>query len=394
MQGLQSSPLVNSVQNWFNGLPICTKSVFVLISGIYLFQLVTGYDNIYGVCLSPYETVVHYEVYRLLTSVLVHGGLLHVTFNMLAFVPMACSLERLVGTVQFTYLLLLMTVLAGLVFTATSFLLFFSHVLPAAMRQCAIGFSGVIFGLIVVDNAQSASSHRSIFGLFTVPAAYYPWALLLFWQLLMPSVSFIGHLAGVLVGAAWVGGYLRPLALSRPATVWLEGWAGLSSCVRLPSFMMMPGATLPFTTHDTRSGAGGSSSSGAGGDGGGSSSRTPTFGPNLANLGKLLRGGGGAGASGADGDGASGGGGGGGTDAEAGGGRGAGGGAGGASVFQGTGRVLGGTGGMVVGTPAVPPSAAAALAAEARMGGPAGGSAGGGSNSGGRGGAGADKLHR
>lgn len=63
-------------------------------------------------------------------------------------------------------------------------------------------------------------------------------ALLLFWQLLMPSVSFIGHLAGVLVGAAWVGGYLRPLALSRPATVWLEGWAGLSSCVRLPSFMV------------------------------------------------------------------------------------------------------------------------------------------------------------
>ncbi|KAG2425342.1 hypothetical protein HXX76_013756 [Chlamydomonas incerta] len=385
--GQQSSPLVTSIQNWFNGLPLCTKSVFVLITGIYLFQLVTGYDNIYGVCLSPYEAVAHYEVYRLLTSVLVHGGLLHVTFNMLAFVPMACSLERLVGTVQFTYLLLLITVLAGLVYTAASFLLFYSHVLPAAMRQCAIGFSGVIFGLIVVDNAQSAASHRSIFGLFTVPAAYYPWALLLFWQLLMPSVSFIGHLAGVLVGAAWVGGYLRPLALSRPATAWLEACSGLSSCVRMPSFMMMPGATLPFTTHDTRGGAGGSSSSGTGGEGGSSSSRTPTFGPNLANLGKLLRGGGGAGASAADGAVASGGGAD-GADAEAGGGRG--GAAGGSSVFQGTGRVLGGTGGVIGGTPAVPPSAAAALAAEARVGGPAGGS----SSGGGRGGAGTDKMQR
>ena len=34
-----------------------------------------------------------------------------------------------------------------------------------------------------------------------VPAQYYPWALLLLWQLLMPGVSFLGHLAGVLVGA-------------------------------------------------------------------------------------------------------------------------------------------------------------------------------------------------
>lgn len=39
-------------------------------------------------------------VYRLVTSVVIHGGLLHVAFNMLAFVPMGAALERLVGTVQ------------------------------------------------------------------------------------------------------------------------------------------------------------------------------------------------------------------------------------------------------------------------------------------------------
>ena len=32
-----------------------------------------------------------------------------------------------------------------------------------------------------------------------VPAKYYPWALLIVWQLLMPGVSFLGHLSGVLV---------------------------------------------------------------------------------------------------------------------------------------------------------------------------------------------------
>lgn len=39
-------------------------------------------------------------VWRMLTSVIFHGGLLHVAFNMLAFLPMGMSLERITGTVQ------------------------------------------------------------------------------------------------------------------------------------------------------------------------------------------------------------------------------------------------------------------------------------------------------
>lgn len=70
--------------------------------------------------------------------------------------------------------------------------------------SCAVGFSGVIFGLVVVDVAASSGSapsapRRSVFGLFTVPAPLYPWLLLVLWQLLMPSASFVGHLSGVLV---------------------------------------------------------------------------------------------------------------------------------------------------------------------------------------------------
>lgn len=64
------------------------------------------------------------------------------------------------------------------------------------------GFSGVLFGLIVVETAQSGAPTCSILGLFSVPSPYFPWALLVFWQLLMPSVSFLGHLCGVLVRGA------------------------------------------------------------------------------------------------------------------------------------------------------------------------------------------------
>lgn len=72
-------------------------------------------------------------------------------------------------------------------------------VYPMAISQCAVGLSGVIFGLLVIDNHQAQASQRSIFGLFTVPAHAYPYALLILWQLLMPSASFMGHLCGLLV---------------------------------------------------------------------------------------------------------------------------------------------------------------------------------------------------
>ena len=71
----------------------------------------------------------------------------------------------------------------------------------ALAHQCAIGFSGVVFGLIVIDNSVSHATSRSIFGLFTVPARVYPWALMVLWQLLLPSVSFLGHLTGIVVSA-------------------------------------------------------------------------------------------------------------------------------------------------------------------------------------------------
>lgn len=52
-------------------------------------------------------------VYRLLTSAFVHGGLLHVAFNMLAFVPISTSLERIQGTLALTHLVTLLIVGGG-----------------------------------------------------------------------------------------------------------------------------------------------------------------------------------------------------------------------------------------------------------------------------------------
>lgn len=85
--------------------------------------------------------------------------------------------------------------------------------LPAT---CAVGFSGIIFALLVADNQLRGLRQRSIYGIVNVPAAVFPWVLLLIWQLLIPEVSFLGHLGGVLAGTMYVRGYLANL-IPKPA---------------------------------------------------------------------------------------------------------------------------------------------------------------------------------
>ena len=65
-------------------------------------------------------------VYRLVTSAFVHGGLLHVAFNMMAFVPIGTSLERMQGTLALAHLIGLLILMGGVAYigfaTAASYI--------------------------------------------------------------------------------------------------------------------------------------------------------------------------------------------------------------------------------------------------------------------------------
>ncbi|GLI60424.1 hypothetical protein VaNZ11_002576, partial [Volvox africanus] len=282
--------LLGVVQTWYNGLPLCTKATFSLITGVFVVQLLTGWYGTQAIAISlqPQAVLYDFQVYRIFTAVLIHGGLLHLTFNMLAFVPMGASLERAVGTLQLLYFMALSCLLEGTLYVACSVMLAASGVVRGAMHHGAMGFSGIIFSLVVWESALSPAPFRSILGLFQVPTAWYPWALLLFCQLLVPEASFVGHLAGLMVGQLWVWGVLRPLALSRSATNRLEQAGTLACCVRQPTFIMMPSSTLPYTMYDVR-GAGGGGAGGSSGGQGSGDVRLGGLGRNLVSLGKLFR---------------------------------------------------------------------------------------------------------
>lgn len=67
---------------------------------------------------------------------------------------------------------------------------------PAAASTCAAGLSGVIMALLVLHVAKVHTAKLSVFGVFDVPARWYPVAMLCVFQVLAPGASFLGHLAG------------------------------------------------------------------------------------------------------------------------------------------------------------------------------------------------------
>lgn len=61
-------------------------------------------------------------MYRFLTSAIFHVGILHLVFNMMAFVPIGASLERHLGSVQFLWLIILLCLLGDVAYISIAFL--------------------------------------------------------------------------------------------------------------------------------------------------------------------------------------------------------------------------------------------------------------------------------
>ncbi|KAI4378503.1 hypothetical protein MLD38_015974 [Melastoma candidum] len=236
--------LPTTLRQWWEGIPLLTSAVVAVCGAIYLICLLTGYDSFREICFLPYAVISQFQVYRIFTSILFHGSLLHVFFNMLALVPLGSELERLMGSVRLLYIIFLLAmsnailhILVALLITHNPF-----HPLPL-MQDCTIGFSGVLFSLIVIETNLSGVQMRSVFGLINVPAYLYVWILLLVFQLLMSNVSFLGHLCGILSGFAYTYGLFNFLIPGPSFYSAIEASSLLTTCVRRPKFILCTGSS-------------------------------------------------------------------------------------------------------------------------------------------------------
>ena len=223
------------------------RSIFVVCTTIYISSLLIGWDDLGMVCLGARDVVRYAQLWRVLTSAVFHASLLHVAFNMLAFIPLGSALERHIGSLQLLWLIALLVTLGAALYLGAAYAAAAAG-FPALLGHCAVGFSGVVFGLIPVEARYSNSGSadggkRSIFGLFAVPTPVYPWALLALWTVLVPQSSFLGHVSGLAVGQAYAMGALQWAVPSGEAVQRLERSTALAGCVAAAAWVANTGSS-------------------------------------------------------------------------------------------------------------------------------------------------------
>jgi membrane associated rhomboid family serine protease len=169
------------------GMPVVTYVLIAANVVMFVLQMaVPGLQQ--ALFLWPAGVAVYDQFYRLLTSAFLHDGLTHILFNMWALWVIGPALERSLGRTRFLAIYFL-SALGGSVLVY----------LLTPVNVPTLGASGAIFGLFGATLALSRKLNfdmRWIIGLIVINLVI---------TFVVPSISWQGHVGGLLTGAA-VGG--------------------------------------------------------------------------------------------------------------------------------------------------------------------------------------------
>ncbi|CAN6991108.1 unnamed protein product [Brassica rapa subsp. trilocularis] len=159
--------------------------------------------HISEVWFNPNLILKHKDLKRFFLSALYHLNEPHLVYNMMSLLWKGIKLETSMGSTQFASMVV---TLLGMSQGVTLLLAKSLHVLfdyrRAYYHEYSVGFSGVLFALKVVLNAQ-AEDYTSVYGVL-VPTKYAAWAELVLVQMFVPRASFLGHLGGILAGILYM----------------------------------------------------------------------------------------------------------------------------------------------------------------------------------------------
>lgn len=190
---------------------------------------------------------------------------MHIGVNMLSTSAISRAVENKLGTIRLFVSIWWAIILTSTVYISIAYLTSLVFGYDGWMYQHAVGFSGIIFHLSVLESNLHPGP-RSVFGFFSVPSSIYPWVLLVALQIIMPNLSFLGHLAGILTGTLQWHGLLDGLLLGETFLMELEAMEVVRPLISMRGFVA------------TTQGIGGGPSGGGQSIGGNSSSSFGSFG--------------------------------------------------------------------------------------------------------------------
>jgi membrane associated rhomboid family serine protease len=199
---------MSRLQEALRSTPATTLTVVALCSFLHILQVSIG-PPLLSLTLCPRLVWGLGDYYRIITSALYHGGILHIGMNMLSMVAIGGLLEKRSGSFALAFLICVSILGTAALYISIAWLVYFVLGDASLLYQHSVGFSGVLFHLSVLECHGGPLQPRSLFGMISVSPVLYPWVLLVALQFFMPNLSFLGHLAGILLGTLQTLGYLE-----------------------------------------------------------------------------------------------------------------------------------------------------------------------------------------
>ncbi|XP_058489837.1 rhomboid-related protein 4 [Solea solea] len=193
-------------QMGLDNIPPVTLAVLAL--NVYLFLFPAA--PLLRTCVSVQQAYWFGDWRRLLLSPLHHADDWHLYFNMASFLWKGKKLERRLGGAWFLYVLSVFSLLTGVVYLVLEATLTTITQDNSYSMTCAVGFSGVLFALKVLNNHYHPEGVTYVMGV-PVSSNYASWVELVLIHVTSPGTSFVGHLSGILVGLLYTSGPLKAL---------------------------------------------------------------------------------------------------------------------------------------------------------------------------------------
>lgn len=178
--------------------------------GLNVYLFLCPFKPLLETCLSVREAYWNRDWSRVLLSTFHHVDDMHLYFNMASLLWKGIRLEKKLGGAWFAYLLSVFSLLTGFVYLLLETGLTHMTEDSSYSLQCAVGFSGVLFGLKVVNNHYHPGGVSNVMGVL-IANRYTCWVELVLIHILNPGTSFVGHLSGILVGLLYTTGPLKRL---------------------------------------------------------------------------------------------------------------------------------------------------------------------------------------
>ena len=153
-------------------IPLANRFIIGLCVAVFLLQTILNLD-LQDFTLCPRNVIYDHEYYRIFTSCVFHGGLIHIGFNMMSTAAIGSLLEKRFGTLRHIFSVFLGMFLTSSTYILVACLLSWVCRYDKLMYQHSVGFSGVLFQLwpisVLTPQDQSLECykcrHTSIRGL-------------------------------------------------------------------------------------------------------------------------------------------------------------------------------------------------------------------------------------